>query len=57
MDRVKRAQRHPANLRISRQHRLDRNQPQPSKYADRHGGSVTAEAACRPGDFDRGEQA
>ena len=57
MDRVERAQRRPADLRGSRHYRLDRKQPQPSKHADRHGGSVTAEAPCGPGDFDRGEQA
>jgi hypothetical protein len=57
MDRRERAERHPTDLRSSRHDRLDRKQPQPGKYANREGGSVTAEAACRPGDLDRGEQA
>jgi hypothetical protein len=57
MDRVERAQRRPTHLRSGRQYRLDRKQPQPSKYADCDGGSVTAEAACSPSDLDRGEQA
>lgn len=57
MDRVERAQRRLTDLRSSRHYRLDRKQPQPSEYADRDGGSVTAEAACSPSDLDRGEQA
>jgi hypothetical protein len=57
MDRVEGAQHRPADLRGNRHHRLDREQPQTSKHVDRHGGSVTAETACRPSDLDRGEQA
>lgn len=57
MDRVERAQRRPTDLRSSRHYRLDCKQPQPSKYAGRDGGSVTAEAAPSPNDLDRGEQA
>ncbi len=57
MDRFERAQRRPTDLRRGRDYRLDRKQPQTSKYADGDRGSVTAEAPCGPGDLDRGEQA
>ncbi len=56
MDRVERPQRRPADLRRSRDYRLDRKQPQTSKYADGDRGSVTAEAPCGSGDLDRGER-
>jgi hypothetical protein len=55
MDRVERAQRRPTDLPGSRHYGLDRKQPQPSKYADCDGGSVTTEAACSPSDLDSGE--
>ena len=57
MDRVERAERRRSDLRSGWHDRLDREQSQPSKYADRDGGGVTAEAACSPGDLDRGKQA